>query len=329
MLKTIGYLGGVVVIILGMSACQSNGAGRTESLTIALVPTEINALLYIAEAQKFFTSNGLEVTLQEGYDSGATAAAGMLNGEAEVASVAEFPIVSQVFDKKDIINLGTIARYENTYILWRTNSGIRTIKDLEGKKIGVTLQTISEFYLGRTLDLNGVNIQQVTLVDVKAAEAEKALVAGDVEAVVTWEPWVNQIKQRMGMEVTSMALQSSQHAYWNLVSTRDWTNQHPDTVERLLHSLAQAESYIAGHQEEAKAIVGKRMNFDEAYVELLWGRYQFLLSLDQSLVTAMEDEARWMIENNLAVEEQVPNFLDYFYVDGLEAVRPEAVNIIR
>ena len=43
----------------------------------------------------------------------------------------------------------------------------------------------------------------------------------------------------------------------------------------------------------------------------------------------MEDEARWMITNNLTTEKQVPNFLDYIYEDGLKAVKPEAVNIIR
>ena len=39
---------------------------------------------------------------KEDYDSGAAAAAGMLNGEADIASGAEFPIVRQVFNKKDI-----------------------------------------------------------------------------------------------------------------------------------------------------------------------------------------------------------------------------------
>ena len=62
-----------------------------ETLTVAMVPTEFNALLYIAEAQNFFAANGLQVTLKEDYDSGASAAAGMLNGEADIALAAEFP----------------------------------------------------------------------------------------------------------------------------------------------------------------------------------------------------------------------------------------------
>ena len=42
----------------------------------------------------------------------------------------------------------------------------------------------------------------------------------------------------------------------------------------------------------------------------LWPRYQFSPSLDQSLIAAMEDEARWMISNGLTPEKQVPDFYE-------------------
>ena len=66
-----------------------------------------------------------------------------------------------------------------------------------------------------------------------------------------------------------------------------------------------------------------------ASVDNIWKEHQFPLSLDQALILAMGDEARWMIKNNLTKEKQVPDFMNYIYVDGLKAVRPEAVNIIR
>jgi NitT/TauT family transport system substrate-binding protein len=133
----------------------------------------------------------------------------------------------------------------------------------------------------------------------------------------------------MGKKVITMPLQGGQYAYWNLVSTYGWINNQPHMLQRLIKSLVQAESYLASHQSEAKAIVRKRMNFDDAYLEIIWQRYQFSLSLDQSFITAMEDEARWIIANKLTNEKKIPDFLNYIYIDGLKAVKPEAVNIIR
>ena len=174
-----------------------------------------------------------------------------------------------------------------------------------------------------------MNIKQITLVDTKSADSEKALVNREVDAVVTWEPWVDQIKQRLGKEVITQNAQSAQYAYWNLVSTADWADKHPEVIKRLVKSLAQAEGYIASHKNEARAIVRRWMSFDASYMETIWPRYQFSLALNQSLITAMEDEARWMIKNNLTTEKQVPNFLDYICEDALKAIKPEAVNIIR
>jgi len=64
-------------------------------------------------------------------------------------------------------------------------------------------------------------------------------------------------------------------------------------------------------------------------VDTVWSQNQFSLSLDQALIVTMEDEARWMIANKLTSEKQVPDFLNYIYVDALKAVKPEAVNIIQ
>jgi len=152
---------------------------------------------------------------------------------------------------------------------------------------------------------------------------------GKVDAVATWEPWVTQINQRMGKEAITRPLQSGQYAYWNSVSTTGWTKNHSNLLKKLMKSLVQAEDYIARHQDQAKVIVGKRMKFNPAYMEMIWSRYQFALSLEQSLITAMEDEARWMMKNKLIRGKKMPNFVDHIYEGSLKTAKPEAVSIIR
>ena len=43
---------------------------------------------------------------------------------------------------------------------------------------------------------------------------------------------------------------------------------------------------------------------------------------------SIQDEAQWLISNQLTNATTVPNFINYVYEDGLKSVKPGAVNII-
>jgi NitT/TauT family transport system substrate-binding protein len=75
-----------------------------------------------------------------------------------------------------------------------------------------------------------------------------------------------------------------------------------------LKSLTQAENYLYRNPEAAKAIIQKRVNYDDVLIKTFWSENQFTISLDQSLIVAMEDEARWMISNNLTTGKAGPQF---------------------
>ncbi len=310
-----------------LSCSRGNYSGKTETITIGETPFETASLLYIAEERGLFPANGLNIVFLK-QDSGVASANALLRGEVDLAMCAEFVIVGDVFKKEDIRTMAVIDKFENTYIVGRKDKGINGIADLKGKRIGVTRQTSDEFYLGRFLEINGLNIQQVTLVNITRAQSVDALVSGSVDGVAFIQPFVNTVKQKFGDSVIIWPAQAGQLDLFNIIGKTDWVASHPELINRLLTSLVQAEKYVMSHPEEAKTIIKKRLNYDDSYINAVWSEHQFSLSLDLSLIVAMEDEARWMISNNLTTEKQVPNFLDYIYEDGLKAVKPEAVNII-
>ena len=308
----------------GLSSCSRS----VESLSYAAITAPSAAPVYIAQNQGLFKANGLNVEVKE-YPTGVATTEALLRGEVEVAWSAELPFITRAFAKEEISIIAVSTRFSDQYLFALKDHGIKNISDLTGKRIGVPLKTIAEFYLGRLLELNSMNIKDVSLVNVLPPESVDTLTGGSLDGVVTWEPYAGNIKKQIADKVVVWSVQSSQPGYGVIIARNDWVSEHPKTVIRFLESLAQAESFIDNNSETAKRIVQERINYNDASMNTFWSENQFPLSLDQSLITAMEDEARWMISSNLTTEKQVPNFNDYIYEDGLKAVKPDAVNFIR
>jgi ABC-type nitrate/sulfonate/bicarbonate transport system substrate-binding protein len=320
----------ILALILGavpLSGCKSE---PPVPITVAWSPFESLGLFFVAEAQHFFADNGLDITAQK-YDSGAAALNGMLDGQADiVVGTTEFPLVNKALQKASFKTFGTIARSEFIYVIARKDRGILQPGDLKGKRIGVAFGTIAEFHLGRLLELNGIPLKEVTIVDLKTPdEWVNAAARGDVDAVCTAQPTANQARDALGANALVLPAQSAQALFAQAMATSDWLAANPDLAEKFLRALAQAEDYIFSHKTETQTIIRERLDLDASYMETVWTQNRYTLSLDQSLISAMEDEARWLITNGLTAAKTTPDFLNFIYEDALKNVKPDAVRIIR
>ena len=320
----------VMLVLTGIGAwyftsSQTAYSGVSESITIGEFPYETAALIYIAEDEGFFSRNGLNVTLKD-YDSTSAAIDGLLNNEVNISGSPEFTVVGDVFDKENIRIIGCIDKFQTTYIIGRRDKGIEGVSDLKGKKIGVHRGGIGEFYLGRFLDLHGISLKDVTITDMPPSQWVLAITNGSVDALISGA-YIDQIQERLDGKIVLWPAQSSQSGYWVISCRSDWAASHPGQINKLLRSLDQAQEYTTNHPEGAMAIVQRKMNYTERYMSTAWPNHQFSLTLDQSLLIAMNDEGRWMINNYLTRERTMPDFRDCIYAKGLEQVKPESVNI--
>ena len=300
--------------------------GKVDSVTVALPPLEQDALMYVAANQGFFGNNDLNVTFRN-YDSGTTAINSLLSGGANIAESAEYPFVNDAFQNQSLSIIACNDQFQNDYIVALESHGIENVSDLMGKKIGVDEGTIAEFYLGRFLQLNGMDIQDVNLVNVVPSEYVSVIANGTVDALAAWQPYINQIQNQVGGIVT-WSLNSAQQAFGILICNNGWLNQNAGVAERFLKALDEAQDYILNNPEQAKMIVQNQLNYTSSYIDSVWPLHDFSLSLDQSLVIAMQDEAQWMINNQFTNQTQIPNFTNYIYTRGLTAVDPQSVTLV-
>ena len=276
---------------------QKTYTGPVESITIGLIPNELNALIYVADNQQYFSSNGLDVTIKN-YSTILNAVNGAINGEVDIATASEFVLVGNALTNKNILTFATIDKVDQSLIIGLKEKGITNIQDLAGKKIGVFKGSVNEFYLGRFLELNNMNINQITLVDTSSKVVD-FLRNGTVDAVITGQPNINTLENIFGNQITVFPAQSEQSAYYNALCTNSWATAHPELIKRFLNSLSQAEQYVINNPTQAKTIIQNRLNYTSQYIADVWSDHRFSLSLDQSLILSMQDESRWLIQNNL------------------------------
>ena len=301
--------------------------GPMESISIGATLLESTSPLFVAEEKNFFAENGLNVTIKY-YDVGLDAVNDQLAGKVDMALCAEYILVGKALNNEKLQTIGSIAKTDFASIVARKDHGIENVHDLQGKKIGVVRGTVMEYYFGQFLELNGMNISDVNLVNITLANSADVLINGDVDAIISFPPYVETAEQQLGNNAVIWPGQSIQSLYGIVTCTNNWIIQHPETVNRFLKAISQTDNFIIQHPVESRAIVQKTMNFTQDYMTKVWARNEFSLSLDQSLVTAMENEARWMINSNLTSQTMVPNFINYIYFNGLTTVKPDSVNII-
>lgn len=315
---------GLVLIV----SCQQGYSGPVQSVTIGVPPNEQSGLIFIAEDQGFFAQNGLKATVKV-YDTALAALNGMKSGEVDVSQTAAFPIITEAFKKENIAIIASIDRFQNMFLVARKDRGIRTVGDLKGRKIGAARGTATEFYLGRFLTVNGIGPRDASMVYMPFAQSADALAGGAVDAFQVQNRDLPGIKKRLGDNLVVWPSQSNQAAYEVIAGKKDWIAGHPETVKRILSSLDQAEEYRIRYPGMALAIVQRKLGYDDEYMATIAPQHTYSLSLEQSLILAMEDQARWMISNGRTAEKELPNFLDYISEGALKAVKPGAVNIIR
>ena len=301
--------------------------GPIESISIGIFPNELNALIYVADNQHYFTDNGLKVTIKN-YPTVLTAVNATLNGEVDISTASEFVLAQNALNNQSILTFSTIDKVDQSCIIALKDKGIVNIPDLAGKRIGVFKGSVNEFYLGRFLELNNMNINQVTVIDTSSKVVD-FLSNGTVDAVITGQPNINTLENTFGSGIVVFPAQNEQSAYYNALCTNSWAAAHPALISRFLNSLLQAEQYIVNNPDNAKTVIQNSLNYTSQYMADVWGDHRFSLSLDQSLILAMQDESRWLIQNNLTNATNLPTFTNYVYVDGLESVKPASVTIIR
>jgi sulfonate transport system substrate-binding protein len=327
---TIFVLTAVVLLALTVTGCQpQKQAEPPEKITIAYSTTGNSILVSIAFAKDYFAQEGLEAAPQP-HAFGKLSLQSVIDGKADIATVGDTPIVFAVMGGKKITTLAvTQTSNRNEAIVARQDRGIAKPSDLKGKKIGLTMGTTGHFFANSFLIAHGIDIKQVRIIDLKPDDMAEALATRKVDAVSVWNPILIQLKKKLGSKGIMFFGESIYTENFCVVAGQEYVKKNPEAIKKFLRALLKAEAFVQQHPEESRRLVADFIKMDKGILDETWDVYTFRVSLDQSLLVDLEDQTRWVMKNKLTVRRDMPNYLDFIYMDGLAAVKPEAVRIIR
>lgn len=325
----------IATVVLGINLAglwwlsrQAEPLAPVSSVTLAL-PTQINsAPAIVAFSQGLFSKAGVTVVNQP-FELGKDALKSVLDGQADLAVVADTPFMNSVLAGNDIAALAAISQARRVLaIVARSDQGINSVKDLAGKSVALTIGTNMPYFLDSMLQVNGVPSDKVSLQDMKVDATLSAVQDGKVAGAVVFQPFLAQLQQSMGSTIKIFYGEDVYAFRFLLVGKPAYIDSHPQEIQRVLSALIAASAFIKATPIEARQAVGQAVKVDDALMAKFFDPEDYEVVLDQALLLALDDQTRWAMKRGITKATVVPNYLSVMKYQNLEAVMPAAVKLI-
>ena len=315
----------IAVVTLWMLA----GLCMAEQLVVAVARLPLSLPFYVAEEQGYFLAQGLTVRIED-CTVGRVCLKRLLDGEVSIATAADTPIVLSSFSSQAFFILASLSSSPNdTKLVARKSAGIAVPRDLIGKRIGTIAGTSAQYFLDAFLLFNGIDRREVTIVSITPAGARAAMEKREVDALAAFEPAAYMTATALGADGKVLPSARINRTTFNLLIDRRIAGARDAELGKMLLALAQAANFIRVQPLQAQAVLRKRLQLDQNFVDWIWKDYEYQLTLDQSLITVLESQARWAAREGYASGLAVPNYLKYLYPAPLARVLPAAVTVVR
>ncbi len=298
---------------------------QSETVRLGLQPWLGYGPLFVAEEKGFFDANGVDVDLTMfNWDQDMTAA--LASGNLDVIATATNGIIANVnqgVDQKGFLIMDVA--FEADAIL--VGEDIGSIADLAGKSVAFETGATSDLLMNYALKEADMSVEDIDHVPMGASEAGLAMIAGRVDAAVTYEPYISAaLSQGAGYKVLYTAAEKPGLISDMLSATSGWIDANPDNVQGLIAAWDDAITFIRENPEEGGQIiataVGSPMEeFQPAFEGVrLYDVAENLDALSGDFQATVQEIGEIMQQTNPGEITQIPAAEDFIVMEHLEAV---------
>lgn len=305
------------LVILGLlSGCGANtkesgdsAENGTDHLNIATQPAPAYLPLQIMQdkgwLEEALAENGydnVKVTLTE-FESGPPENESFATGGQDVGVMGNVPSIGGIASGQKRTFIGISSNGEKTQaVLVASDSAITSIEELQGKKIGLVVGSISQNLLDTLLNEKGLSISDVELVNLGVAELQEALSCGQVDAIVTWEPTLTKLQSNGTAKV--LADGSGVFLGENTIFARDeYLEENPEIVKIFLQQYARATKELVDNKEAYAEEYAEKYGLDVETFKVVLENAQYPFVITEEDVADLQETADFLYREKLITTE--------------------------
>jgi NitT/TauT family transport system substrate-binding protein len=274
------------------AAPKSAGAPEKARVKVAVLPTMDTVPLQLAIDSGYFKDEGIEVSTVLAA-SGADCVAKLIGGDVDFAFSSYTPFVLAKTKGADLklVADATSAAPGNAVVVTMPTSGVRSIKDLAGKRVAITAKfTMSHLLVESQLKVNGIESSSVNYVELPFPQMADKLAKGQIDAAFLTEPFLQQAAKSVGAyrlfdTATGPTADIPLTGYG---ATGKFVNGNRRTVEAFQRAMKRATDEAHGDRTKVDPLLEKiaKVDPDTAHLAVLTN---FVSSLDPVRIQRVVD----------------------------------------
>ena len=261
------------LVMTGVNACASSesqpNASSTaekvvpEKINIGYIPNQ-NAPFFVAKSQKIFEEHGLIPNFVK-FTTGPPQFAALGSGDIDVTDIGTLPFLIGLSNGLDIQYV--MSAFEaNTTNAIVGNDSIKSVADLKGKNVALAVGSSSSLMLGKALQNTGLSEADVNIVNTQPGNMVPSFVHGDVDAVVSWWPWSDQVVLQGGHVITTMKEEGG--AVPDVWAARaEFAEKRPEVLKRFVAAINDATEKHTADPEKVIPVMATELGIDADLVK--------------------------------------------------------------
>lgn len=205
---------------------------------------------YAQETQEVEKRTGYKVSYRK-LGSGAEVARALASGAIHIGEAGSSPFASAISQGVPIEVFWILDNINDAEALVaRNGSGVNTLADLKGKKIGLPYVSTTHFHALVALQDAGVDPKTVQILNLRPPEILAAWERGDIDATFVWDPALAKVKQSGKVIVTSgqIAAKTGKATFDALAVNKPFAKANDAFLAQFVQVLADADKAYTGNK---------------------------------------------------------------------------------